>query len=58
MMYRLVTAGRYLSCFRDLRDATYMYIITEGKARGDYRGDYRCIPKVSKQLGYLPEVTN
>ena len=29
-------------------------IITEDKALGDYR----CILKVSKQLRYLPEVTN
>ena len=24
-MYRLVTSGRYLSCIRDLKDATYNY---------------------------------
>ena len=31
-----------------------LHIITEGEARGNYRS----IPKVSKQLRYLPEVTN
>ena len=29
-------------------------IITESEARGDYR----CIPKVSKELRYLPKGTN
>ena len=39
--YRLVISGRYLSCFRDLKDATYNH-------RGQARGDYRSILKGSK----------
>jgi len=48
---RLLHSNRSLSCFRDLRD---VILITEGKARGDYR----CIPKVSKQLRDLLEYNN
>ena len=46
--------GILYSYFRDLRDATYMYNHQEAL----HVGDYRCIPKVSKQLRYLPDVIN